>query len=662
MASPVNAALCAMAAAAFWSLLGYAVGRRLLPRPLAMSAAPVMGWAIHGAAALPIFFLIGFSPLMVVGIAVLCVLVAGGSLFARPAESAADRAPAIPVWAYAAAAVLALAPALAILPKFAADGVHLADPIFDHSKIAIIDAMTRQGLPPVNPIFGEFGAPGHLAYYYLWHFSAAELALPLGASGWEADIGLTWFTAFASLSLMMGLAVWLSKRSGAAIVAVLLAAAASLRAMLAAIFGSYELVPFLSSPTGFAGFLFQSAWVPQHLMSASCVVLAMLLIPRCAQRPSALLLVTLALTVAAGFESSTYVGGVTFAMAALTAAPVLLLGIDRGKRLRFAIGLAVAAVFVIGLAAPFLRDQFGTVAARGDRTPIVIHHFEVLGDVLPPLLRRVLDLPAYWLILLPIEFPATYVAGAIALVVMLRNPMPGPEKIATAVFALLAAAGLLVSWLLVSTLGDNNDLGLRAVLPAALILTAVAAVGTMLRPRRALIIATAMGGLLLSVPDTVQMIRSNVLGTPHPDDGIFAQTPELWSAVRRYASPSARIANNPRFLQDLTPWPVNISWALLANRSSCFAARELALALAPLSPDRREAINVQFVRVFDGAGTPEDVDEMAKKYGCDVVVVVPQDQAWNDDPFASSPDYRLAENREGKWRIYVLVPTARPSP
>ena len=58
--------------------------------------------------------------------------------------------------------------------------------------------MTRQGVPPVNPVFGPSGA-GEVAYYYLWHFSAAELALPPKASGWEADIALTGFTAFASL-------------------------------------------------------------------------------------------------------------------------------------------------------------------------------------------------------------------------------------------------------------------------------------------------------------------------------------------------------------------------------------------------------------------------------------------------------------------------------
>ena len=127
--------------------------------------------------------------------------------------------------------------------------------------------------------------------------------------------------------------------------------------------------------------------------------------------------------------------------------------------------------------------------------------------------------------------------------------------------------------------------------------------------------------------------------------------------MRRYAAPAARVANNPLFLQDLTPWPANMSWALLANRSSCFAGREMALAFAPLPADRREAINAQFVRVFAGQGSADDVADMATVYGCDVVVVVPQDGAWTKDPFAVSPDYRLAETRAGKWRIYVRAPS-----
>jgi hypothetical protein len=277
----------------------------------------------------------------------------------------------------------------------------------------------------------------------------------------------------------------------------------------------------------------------------------------------------------------------------------------------------------------------------------------VLGSLFPANLRRVLDLSAYWLILLPIEFPAAYLAGSLALAIMLRSAPGKPEKLFVATLACLAGASLVTAWLLVSTLGDNNDLGTRAVLPAVSVLIAAAAAGMTLSPRRVLIVATAIGGLVLSLPDTVRMIRSNVAGTPHGDGDVFAQTPELWQAVRRYAPPNVRVANNPLFLADLTPWPANLSWALLANRSSCFAGRELVLALAPLSATDREAINAQFVRVFSGEGTPQDVDDMAKKYGCDVVVVVPQDKAWDHDPFASSPDYRLAENRDGRWKIYT---------
>jgi hypothetical protein len=653
MASSFNAALCGLLAAAFYTVLGYSIARHVLPRVLAAGSAPVIGWAVFSAATLPILTAIGFTALTVTVIGALCLVGSACLLTIRRQEVDAAPAPAIPPWSYAAAAIVALGPAVALLPKLSAGGVQLADPIFDHAKIAIVDAMARQGLPPVNPVFGAFGAAGRLAYYYLWHFSAAELALALHSTGWEAAIGLTWFTAFASLTLTMGIAVWLSKRSGAAFFVVLFAAAASLRVTLSWIFGSYELTPFMESPTGFAGWLFQAAWVPQHLMSASCVVAAMLLLIHYAQRQSLARFLTLVLVVAAGFESSTYVGGVTFAITALVCAPILFAGAAPKQRIRFVASLAMAAVLAACLAAPFIRDQFAAVAARGDGHPIALSPFAVLGGMIPQSARHVLDLPAYWLFLLPIEFPAAYLAGAVALAVMLRRAAPGAEKTAAMVCAALALTGLCISWLLVSTVGDNSDLTLRAVLPAAMILMAGAAAGIVMASRcRALIAALALGGLVLSLPDTARMLRSNIEGTPRPGEALLAQAPDLWAAVRRYAPPAARVINNPLYLKDVTSWPVNISWALLADRSSCFGGREMALVFAPLSPDRREAINAQFIRVFAGQGTPEDIAAMAKDYACDVVVLVPQDGAWSNDPFASSADYRLAESRGG-WRIYV---------
>jgi len=284
MTSSANAALCGVVAAIFWTGLGFSVARLLLPRVLAIGAGPVVGWAIHSALALPILTLTGFSTISVVSFAILAAI--GGGFLLLVGRGEDEDTASIPAWALFAAALLALAPAAAIAPKISADAVQLSSPIFDHSKIALIDSIARLGLPPVNPFFGEFGEAGRPAYYFLWYFSAAELRLALGVSGWEADIGLTWFSAFASLTLMMGLAVWLGARSSAAAWVVVLSTAGSLRAVLGAMFSDEQLYSWLAPPIGLAGWLFQSAWTPQHMMSASCVVLAILLMARCAVQRS----------------------------------------------------------------------------------------------------------------------------------------------------------------------------------------------------------------------------------------------------------------------------------------------------------------------------------------------------------------------------------------
>src|SRR5215510_12748641 len=149
MASSANAAFCAAVAAVFWTGLGFAIARHLLPRVLAIGAAPVVGWAIHTTLALPILTLAGFSAVSVVSLAVFAMI--GGGLLL-----------------------------LAHAPKISADAVQLSSPMFDHSKIALIDSIARLGLPPVNPFFGEFGEAGRPGYYLLWHFSAAELRLAFG--------------------------------------------------------------------------------------------------------------------------------------------------------------------------------------------------------------------------------------------------------------------------------------------------------------------------------------------------------------------------------------------------------------------------------------------------------------------------------------------------
>ena len=656
MASPLDAAFGAAVAVLFWSALGFAISRRIFPRTLALPIAPALGWGAHSAVTLPIFLLLGFSTLGVIAFAAVALIASLATAIWK--DDCKEPADTVPSWAYLAAALLALAPAAAVSPEHVGESVLVAPPVFDHAKAAMIDAMTRLGLPPANPFFGELGERGSLAYYYLWYFSAAQLALPLGLTGWEADIALTWFAAFSSLALMMGLASWFARSRSAAIWVVLFAATASLRFVFGALFGARFLDGLLAYPTGFAGWLFQSAWVPQHLMSANCLVIAMLLIARLAREVGALPIAALVLAVVAGFESSTWIGGITFLVCASAACPILFIQAEPSNRLRFVLGLTAAAALSIILATPLLIDQIASLPLRGGGAPIVIDHFAVLGHFFPLPLRWVLDLPGYWLVLLPVEFPATYIAGAVALVILLRSgKLGGRRQEAAIALAALASVSLFIPSLFLSTLAENNDLGLRAVLPGAMILIVFAAVGltVCLREGRRVAAAAVVCGLVLGFPDAAQITYGNVRARPLQPGKEFAQTPEMWEVVRRHAAPDERVANNPLDLAALTPWPVNLSWALLSNRSSCFAGRELALAYAPLTATRREEIAEQFNRVFAGHGNEEDIRAMATQFGCRVVLVTARDGAWQHDPFAASALYRLVETQPDRWRIYRVT-------
>jgi hypothetical protein len=647
MASTFYAAFGATVALLFWTSLGLTITRRVVPA-LALPMAPVVGWAVHSAIALPISFVLAFSAMHVIAV--------GGVMFLAAVaiwltSARADViATTVPPWAYALAALLALAPSAAILPKLSGDAIYLAAPIFDHAKVALVEDMMKFGVPPGNPFFGD--AFPRLSYYYLWHFSAAELALAGGINGWEADAAMTWFSAFASLTMMMGLGVWLGGRA-AAVLVVILSATASARTLLAWIFGSENVEAVVGRAAGFGGWLFQTAWVPQHVMSATCAVAAVILMSELARRGSALLVMTLALLVAAGFESSTWIGGVTFAMAAPVIAIVTIGRVGPQRRLLFIASLAAAAVLAMCFATLLLRDQLAVTAGKG--SPIALQFYPVLESHFSDSLRAVLDPPAFWMVLLPIELSAVYLIGMIALARLFSSrKFEDDRSHAVHAVAALALSSLAVCWLFTSTLAENDDLGWRAVLVAAMALTVLAAAGvSRWIGARARIAVTAAGiAIILGLLGGIDIMRSYVSGQTGPAAHLFAVSPQLWAAVRHHSGPGERVGNNPLFLQAATQWPVNISWALLSDRRSCFAGRELALVYTTLGSQRTEEINAQFIRVFAGDGSPADVQQLATKYDCRVIVVTAADGAWERDPFAASSRYRLVDESAQQWRIY----------
>jgi uncharacterized membrane protein len=646
----------------FELLLSICVGQpfaRLLVRRQSIALAPIIGWAVFNVLALLILSWAGFSRTTV---ALLCGtgILGGfaGSRSWRPAATRDQSGADVPVWAYAAAGFLALVPTLAVWPKLRG-GILLAEPMFDHSKIAIIDDIVRLGLPPGNPFFGGADIAPGLPYYYLWHFSGAILGVLLGASGWEADIALTWFTAFVPLSLMMGLAARLTGGCLAAPLVVVLSFAGSLYPVLEFAFIPEALHRVLSWSPWPQGWSFQASWAPQHLASASCIMAAVLIMSSLASSRSWLLVPLLGIVVAAGFESSVWVGGIVFAASAIPIGLLLLLtASDAENRFDLLLKGGAALILAVAISFPFLREEYAAAAARSLGSPIVFRPFEVLSEFVPAETRSLLDLPAYWIVLLGIQLPAIYFAGVAAVARAIRQTRSSERRLVIT-FALLAGTSFAIPWLFASTIA-NNDLGWRGVLPGVLVLTVFAAKGLSqwLRPARMLAV-TAMICWALGVPGGWLLAEKNAVGLPAATAATLAETPALWAAVRRHSAPDERVANNPLFLADAVRWPVNISWALLSDRRSCYASWNLARAFVPLPRTQIDRINALFERVFAGDGTPQDVVDLADRYNCRVIVVTPGDGAWSRDPFAGSSRYRLVEAQAGEWRIYRVIERAR---
>jgi hypothetical protein len=671
MATLSSSLLCGVIALLLWMPLGWLVNRRLgLGRGLALPLAPIMGWATQSAVALAVSSMAGFS----IWVLLAAAFIVAGLVLALPARRAALGAEARPdrrpdtqpppragFSLYALAGLIACLPAAAVVPKFIDGGVALAGPIFDHAKIALIDEILRSGVPPANPFFAAGGGDGQVSYYYLWHFSAAQLARLCGAGGWEADIGLSWFSGFASLTAMAGLALRFSEQRLPAFLVLIFSVMGSLRPVLVGLFGEEPLHAFLKHGSGLAGWLFQTSWSPHHVAAAACVLTTVLLLAALAERPSLPGAVVLALLLAAGFQSSVWVGGITLGLCGAVIAVFLLAGIEARRRPAFLAACAGAAAAALLLSFPLLSSQLHEGAARGG-LPVTIHAAPVLGVLFPPFWRHALDVPAYWLLLLPLEFPLVFLPGLIGLRVMARITRTAQrDTLVVRALAVLCLGSLCCSWLLLSTIGDNNDLGWRAILPGLFILTVASAIAVshwlrgLTIGRCAFAMAATVIAFMAALPDTWHNMSGNLFGHPTASAGAFAESPALWAAARRYTDAQTRVANNPAYLQDVTPWPVNISWALLADRRSCFAGNELAIAFAALPAPQRAEISALFLRVFDGNGSSGDVARLYHDYGCRAAVVTPLDGAWRHDPFASSDLFRLAEAAEGKWRIYVAA-------
>ncbi|WP_244514794.1 hypothetical protein [Ensifer sp. LCM 4579] len=623
--------------------------------------APVIGLGTFGAAGVSIFHLLSLN-----AVNLYVVVLALSALAFWLSNDSVDpllRSPTSPGLAWLAVAfLLCFLPTFAIIPQYYGESASLGHPIWDHGKIAIINEIAQNGLPPSNPYYSEAGSPKTLIYHYVWYFIAACLSIVTGASGWEADIALTGMTALFSTFVVAWLAVARSRCANAAWWVLPLLLIGSLKPIVQFVSGNW-LDTWMVRHSHFQEmqfhqtWIFAATWTPQHVFSGTVTLVAVMAYTQLLYHSHARdrhLAVFMGALLASAYGSSTWAGG----FALLLILPIVgFLSISHllkaNRMLEVAISLSVAVAATLLCAGVLVREQIILLYAR---SPLEFWVFPVFNGA-----SRFLDLVGYWLVLVTLDFGTIFVGFVIWSCSTLRNDIMDVARIDKAIIASVLAPIFCAQFLHSVLL--YNDLGWDIIIPSLLIMTALtAALFSTNIGRKSLVgrLTTTTAVLLLtpSILAGARFVYSSAfqfrVQGPETEWGrAFKASPEMWEAVRQVTPPNEAVANNPLDFANVTFYPGNISWAILSQRRNCATSLLLIRSYAAqLTPEQASVVYNFFVSVFEGNATEDQLRVMKEKYLCKTLVITKRDGLWGKPVLDNSSIYKLVSEERDRWRIY----------
>lgn len=366
-------------------------------------------------------------------------------------------------------------------------------------------ALRQTGIPPASPFFYGMFPDEPLVYYYFLHLSGAALDLIQGGGpflhGAFVTVILIAAVSFGTLFFLLAETLFNNQK------------AALWSLAFATVIGGLDIIPILQQtvrkyrenfpdgplPPGLFlprehidnwisalslrlnTFYAHYIWVPQHLTALTILALGCYLYLKVNDRRK--LLVILPLLLFALLGHSTWIALIVFSALLLFALYQIALayrqaGQPAARRLFLAYTLIALAFGLV--AAPFILALLGPNAPKSgiafeiprlDSWPLLRPFQANYG---PTLWARLLDLPLHHFI----ELGPLLIAGLAGLILYPRTPpSPHPPISLFPLFPLLLTLGLLAVNLFASGRGwaelgliQNNDLGLRALMPGQLVL------------------------------------------------------------------------------------------------------------------------------------------------------------------------------------------------
>ena len=554
------------------------------------------------------------------------------------------------------------------------------------TRSAVVDAITRTGVPPVNPSYYP-GQPQKLTYLYFFWYILASVVDQLGGNWVDARTALIASVAWCGLGLIATIAVYLrlrSKTGGAKIwrssllasqlllvsgmdfVVVIIFLIVSRITLGVAIFdGRMEgwNMPIMT-------WLGALMWVPLHVSSVMACLTGMLLFLTCLERA---IKHQLAAALVAGLSFASALGlsvWVTLTFAVFWVAWMAILWLQKKYRITV-LFMSLAGVFGLIFVSPFLNDLLQNMPSPGDSglpVALFIRPFTILSmyaGLYSPILEGIVSF-----VTLPLnyffELGFFLFAGVLWIKFRLKTGLRQyPFFVAES--TLVATVFFLLTFLR-STIIHINDLGIRAWLLGqfVLLIWAVDWLETQFSKRTPLTLilifitpsitakATNPLRILVTLGILTSLLDMFILRTwaPLTDIQVIGfpneLSPDTQLGQRTYA---ARLAFN--YIRDHLPKDIIVqdnSLTVLDRPSGLYGTRQMVIsehAAYGVPNDQYESLKDQISGIFLNTDlqTWKPVDRICLDRSIDVLIVKDTDPFWHNLAYLSTQRSPLFQNK-----------------
>lgn len=547
------------------------------------------------------------------------------------------------------------------------------------TRVAVINAMTRSGVPPINPSYFP-GHPVRLTYLYYFWYIPCSLVDQLGGSFVDGRDAMIASVAWCGLALMAVIALYFRLRNptdgpkawktallGSSLLlisgldfipALLLMIATRIINSAAVLNGDIE--HWNEQITAWIGALL---WVPHHVAAAIACIVGMLLVHDARDKSflrQVEIMVIAGLAFASAFGLSVYV---TIVFAVFWGIWLVVLFFQKKRSLSLA--MMLAGIIALAAVSPFLLGVLSGGASSDRKLPIafaVRAFWPVIygGLRIPPALSNEI-----FFLLLPLNYLLELGFFFIVGLYWAQQNDKGKWKnnaFHLAEVILLGVTVFITSFFRSTAIGAN-DLGWRAWLFGQFILliwatdvilyivpdlktkellTAPLPEQKMWRTLRLLLVL----GLITTIVDITllrtwpMLVDAGVAGFPNgfsTDRQLGARTlaaREAYDFINSNTQTNIHIQQNP---QDLLNRPVG----LYANRPIAISGQ----TAYGISPEELQSRADQIIKIFESETTWNEIDSSCKSNFIDIIVVNDEDALWKYLPNLEKERNSLFQNR-----------------